>query len=91
MDDFSSISSSFSVARDLNLVTIYAALVSTGVFCWQVFTYAREGARLRTKARPHMKTIGGGYGASKETYVVINAVNIGTADTTITNVVLEAL
>jgi hypothetical protein len=71
---------SFTIARDLNLVTIYAAVVSTAVLLWQVFTYLREGARLRVRAGSNMKTFGPG-GASSETYLSLNVVNVGTADT----------
>lgn len=66
MGGLSAVQTSFSIARDLNLVTIYAAFVATIVFLWQVAVYLREGARLRVRANPHMKTIGGGHGVSRD-------------------------
>lgn len=79
----------FTVAKDLNLVTIYAACVSTAVFIWQVLVYLREGARLRLSASVNMKMLEEGIrpsDLSKETYIVLNATNVGTADTTVTHV-----
>lgn len=75
---------------ELNLVAIYAAIVSTLVLFWQIFTDVRAGARVQVSVTPNMKTFGGGLGESSETYCVLNATNVGTADTTITHVIMLA-
>jgi hypothetical protein len=83
----------FTLAKDLNLVTIYAACLSTAVFIWQVLVYLREGARLRLSASANMKMFEEGFQASelsKDTYIVLNATNVGTADTTVTHVLAFA-
>lgn len=79
----------FSLAKDLNAVAIYAAVVSTLVFMWQVYVHFREGPRLRVRANPNMRFVQDG-GLSKESYIMINVSNRGSSDTTITHVVAFA-
>lgn len=76
----------FIPAKDLNAVAIYAAILSTFVFFWQVYVHFREGPRLQVRANPDMKYLEGRQ-FSKETYIVVNVSNRGSADTTITHVV----
>jgi hypothetical protein len=40
----------FTFSTDLNPITIYSAVVATGVAVWQVYTYFRDGPRLRLMA-----------------------------------------
>jgi hypothetical protein len=68
------------------IVAIYAAVLSTLVFLWQIIVYLRDGARLKVSASSNMQMIDDN-GLQPKKYIVVNAVNVGTADTTITHVV----
>jgi len=71
---------------NVNLVAIYAAVVSTISILWQLWGWFRNGPRLRVTASGDMQVMGG-YNKDEKKYVVVNIANIGSAKTTITNVV----
>jgi hypothetical protein len=76
-----------SVDDNVNLVAIYAAVVSTVSILWQVWVWFRNGPRLHVAASADMQVMGG-YNKDDKKYAVVNVANIGTAKTTITNVVV---
>jgi hypothetical protein len=67
-------------------IAIYAAVLSTIVFCWQVFIYLRNGPRLRVTAAAGMRVFGPV--PDQGEYLAITATNVGNAATTITHVVV---
>src|SRR5713101_1444928 len=67
---------------EVNPVAIYAAVVSTATAAWQVYTYFRDGARLRLTTGGNRVLAGEGYDISKN-FIVVNAVNVGNRATTI--------
>lgn len=79
----------FSLSTELNPITVYSAVVATGVALWQVYTYFRDGPRLRLTAGSNRKISGAGY-IDPKTYVVVNAVNVGNRATTIQVVGMHA-
>lgn len=76
-----------SVDDKVNLVAIYAAVLSTISILWQIWVWFRTGPRLRVTANTNMLVMGG-YNKNDQKYVVINVVNRGSAKTTITHVVM---
>lgn len=72
----------FTFSTELNPITVYSAVVATGVAIWQVYTYFRDGPRLRLTAGGNREIMGGGR-ADPNTYFVVNAVNVGNRATTI--------
>jgi len=76
-----------SVDDNVNLVAIYAAVVSTLSILWQAWVWFRNGPRLRVTASADMQVMGG-YDKDEKKYVVVNVSNIGNVKTTITNVVV---
>jgi hypothetical protein len=77
------------MAIKLDPIAIYAAILSTAVFCWQIYTWLRSGPRLRGSVSRNMIQFGEGY-RDDNLYLVINVANVGKADTTITHVVIFA-
>jgi hypothetical protein len=71
----------------IDVVAAYAAILSTIVFLWQVYTWWRKGPRLRLALATNMVTYGSA-GKSNDSYVTYNVANIGDADTTITHVAI---
>jgi hypothetical protein len=67
-------------------IAIYAAVLSTIVFVWNVFVWWRTGPRLKVSASSNMKMFGPGV-SDDSTYIVTNVSNVGTQQTTITHVV----
>jgi hypothetical protein len=68
-------------------VVTYAAVVSTAVLIWQIFTWLRTGPRLRGSSSTNMVIYGAGGRLDEENrYVRFSVQNVGTADTTITSV-----
>lgn len=76
---------SVTFSGELNPITVYSAVVATGVAMWQVFTYLRDGPRLKVSVGTNMKIAGGGR-IDPKTYVSFNVTNIGKGDTTVTSV-----
>lgn len=72
----------FTFSTELNPVTIYSAVVATGVAIWQVYTYFRDGPRLRLTAGGNRRIVRGD-GVDPNTYIVVNAVNVGNRTTVI--------
>jgi hypothetical protein len=70
-----------------DLVPIYAAVLSTVVFSWQVFTWWATGPRLRGKTAANVQIIAGGK-RDDIVYVTLNVANVGTQPTTVTNVLV---
>ena len=63
----------------------YSAIVATAVAVWNVYARFNDGPRLRATAHPNMKIMGGAVRDS-QTYIAINAMNIGNRATTIVTV-----
>ena len=64
------------------IVAWWGAIVATFVFTWDIFKWSTSGPKLRINVRPNMKT----YGMPRmdgNTYVIVEAVNIGDRPTTI--------
>jgi hypothetical protein len=78
-----------SVDDNVSLVAIYAAIVATVSILWQIWGWFRSGPRLRVRASADMQVMGG-YNKEDRKYTVVNVTNVGTAKTTITNVVMFA-
>lgn len=76
----------FHISDRIDLVAIYAAIVSTCVLTWNIVTWTLTGPRLRGAARLGMKMLGDADDDDDRWYVVVNVANIGTAPTTITHV-----
>jgi hypothetical protein len=72
----------FTWATDLNPVLLYSAIVSTAVAGWSVYTYLRDGPRLRISVGGNRRLVGEGY-LDPKTYLMYEVVNTGTATTTI--------
>jgi hypothetical protein len=67
---------------------IYAAALSTIVFAWQMFIYFRTGPRQKVFAASGRKLFGPTF--DSRDYLVVEVTNRGTADTTLTLVVVKA-
>lgn len=78
---------SINLADKLDPLALYAALLSTVIFVWEIIKWVRQGPRLKGRANSGMKTFGMGYSDDK-TYVVLNVTNVGTEKTTITHVAI---
>jgi hypothetical protein len=64
------------------IVAWWGAVIASLVLVWDVYKWARQGPKLRINVRPNMQT----YGISEYeegTYVVVDAVNVGSLPTTI--------
>lgn len=72
----------------LDPVALYAAVVSTAVFLWEVFKWWRGEAAFRVSASPNM--IGIGLSGATPTMILVEVNNTGKATTTITSVELKA-
>jgi hypothetical protein len=70
-------------------VAIYAACISTGVALIQFRNWLVSGVRLRCTIIPDGMVIGGDPQFDERDIVLVNATNIGTADTMITNLTIE--
>jgi hypothetical protein len=70
-------------------VAIYAACVSTGAMLIQFRNWLSSGPRLRCTVIPDGMVIGGGSMFDERDLVLVNATNIGAADTMITNLCIE--
>jgi hypothetical protein len=72
----------FTFATELNPITVYSAVVATGVAAWQVYTYFRDGPRLRLTTGGN-RVIVNAAGMQPSSYIVVNAVNVGNRATII--------
>ena len=80
-------------AREIDPVAIYAAIVSTIVFVWQIFVWLRTGPRLKVSTSAnmvHRTMMIPPSSEVKDTYVALNVRNVGTQQTTITHVAMYA-
>lgn len=68
----------------LDPIALYAAIISTSVFGWQIYTWLRQGARLIGRTNTNMVTAGNG-SIGQQRHLVINVTNIGNQPTTITH------
>jgi hypothetical protein len=75
----------FSWATELNPVLVYSAVVSTAVLGWSIYTYLREGPRLRFAVGGNRQFVGQG-NIDHQTYIMYSVVNAGTAATTLTGI-----
>lgn len=69
----------------INLVAIYAAVVSTFGLLWQIWQWWHHGPRLVVSARSGMKMVVGPM-PDPDSYIAINVSNNGDRKTTITHV-----
>jgi len=75
---------------EMNSATVIAAwwgaIVATLAFLWEVFRWLRTGPRIQVKAQADMKAINiPGYDET-DTIIIVEVINIGDVQTTITNV-----
>jgi hypothetical protein len=64
----------------------WGAVLATIVFFWDVYRWARSGARLVVTATPNMQQVVPGVGLSPDLHVNTLVRNVGDASTTITHV-----
>jgi len=73
----------FTFSTELNPITVYSAVVATGVAAWQVYTYFRDGPRLRLTAGGN-QIIAAVPGYTGPTiFIGVSAVNVGNRTTVI--------
>lgn len=72
----------FTFSTELNPITVYSAVVATGVAIWQIYAYFRDGPRLRLMTEGNRIIARVGY-TDPTNYIVINAVNVGNRTTII--------
>jgi hypothetical protein len=70
-------------------VAIYAACLATGALLLQLRTWFSSGPRLRVSVTSDGLVIGGGPEFDEDDLVLVNATNIGTAATMVTNLTIE--
>ena len=78
----------FTLADKIDPVAVYAALVATMVFAWNVYVWRNSGPRLNVTATMNMLVIGGGADEEKKSFLIVRGTNVGSKKTTITNVVI---
>jgi hypothetical protein len=77
--------------ESLNPLAVYAAVVATAVFAWDVWKWWHSRARFTVRVGANMTEAPAGFGGSTAPYkIAIEVCNIGSATTTITHVVLQA-
>jgi hypothetical protein len=70
-------------------IAIYAAVLSTFVFLWNVYVWWNSGPKLAVSATMNMLVIGGfPTDDEKKLYLIVRATNVGSKKTTVTNVVI---
>ena len=76
------------LADKIDPIAIYAALVATLVFAWNIYVWRHSGPRLNVTASMNMLIIGG-YGEDEDKmFLIVRATNVGGKKTTITNVLI---
>ncbi len=78
----------FTLADKIDPIAVYAALVATMVFAWNVYVWRNSGPRLNVTATMNMLVIGGGADEEKKSFLIVRGTNVGSKKTTITNVVI---
>jgi hypothetical protein len=73
-------------AAKIDPIAIYAAVLSTIVFIWNVFVWWGTGPLLKVSASSNMKMFGPG-ARDNSSYLLANVGNVGTQQTTITHVI----
>jgi hypothetical protein len=66
-----------------DIVAWWGAVVATLVLLWDVYKFLRQGPSLRINARPDMQAYGMP-GREEDTFVIVEAVNVGDRPTTLT-------
>ena len=59
----------FTLADKIDPVAVYAALVATMVFAWNVYVWRNSGPRLNVTATMNMLVIGGGADEEKKSFL----------------------
>ena len=70
---------------EIDLIAIYAAILSTAIFIWELIRWYRRGPRLEGYSTSNMIIVGGAY-EDKNHYIRCNIYNRGNEATTINNV-----
>jgi hypothetical protein len=78
----------FTLADKIDPLALYAAIISTLVFAWNIYVWRNSGPRLNVSASMNMIVIGGTAEEESKTYLIVRATNIGREKTTITNVLI---
>lgn len=79
----------FQIVGKVDPVAVYAAIVATFVAGWNMFIWFRTGARVQLKISTGMVVMPPLQGMDEDDlYISFSVANIGTAPTTITNLVL---
>jgi len=71
-----------------SIVAWWGAILSTGVFAWDIYKYRSAGPKLRFTAQTGMETVNAPFYEGK-TLIVANVTNYGDRPTTITTVAFE--
>lgn len=70
----------------IDYIAVYAAIVATAVFGWDIIKWIRGGARLHLSASPNMEPYNvPDARVQGKRYIMVRAVNTGSSPTTITN------
>ena len=80
----------FTLANKIDPIAIYAALVSTSVFVWNIYVWWNSGPSLNVTASMNMLIIGGTSEEEGKLFLVVRATNVGSKKTTITNVLISS-
>jgi hypothetical protein len=78
------------LADKVDPVAIYAAIVATMVFAWNIYVWRNSGPRLNVSATMNMLILGGSHEEESKTFLIVRATNIGSKKTTITNVLVTS-
>jgi hypothetical protein len=78
----------FTLTDKIDPTAIYAALVATLVFAWNIYVWRNSGPRLKVTARMNMLIMGGSAEEESKVFLIVDPTNIGSKKTTITNVLV---
>jgi len=76
------------LADKIDPIAVYAALVATLVFAWNIYVWRNSGPRLNVTASMNMLIIGGSPEEESKTFLIVGATNVGSKKTTITNILI---
>jgi hypothetical protein len=76
------------IADHVDPIAIYAAIIASVALGWQIFTWLRNGPRLRIRAFPNEVLLGRAHAPDDRLHIVLNVVNVGNAETTLTHMLL---
>lgn len=65
------------LADKVDPVAIYAAIVATMVFAWNIYVWRNSGPRLNVSATMNMLILGGSHEEESKTFLIVRATNIG--------------